>query len=143
MACSRGYECAIIRKALDWKDFSDSRPPEIVSGVIPSNRKAYKAADIWMLGKVIGLSSNGQRNIYEGLEKMMMRKNPENRPTIDEVMVVINDLQRYKKGLIELSFYIKRSPWDIYKAAKKTSELLNISFEKAINTCCMQKDFKV
>ena len=136
MACSRGYLCWIVQYGLSWTKFGDSRPPEIVNETIKPSIKAYKAADIWMLGKLIEFSSTGQKDLYELLVEMMTRKNPEERPTIDEAIEQIYELQTYKKELIKTALKRGETSSDIWFAVKISSIRHKITFKESIEACC-------
>ncbi len=151
LACFEAYKCEIVRKGRDWTAHTDLRPPEIVNGTIkpisrhglvkikgvwekyqPSLIEAYKAADIWMLGKLIEFSSRGQRKLYRGIVEIMTRKNPNHRYNIKSVVNSINELQTYKKELTKLARLNKTSPSNVWFDTRQIAKKRKISFRKAI-----------
>ena len=136
LACFGDHSCETLRRKKNWKKHEGSRPPEIVGGTIKPTIRAYKAADIWMLGKLIDFSSRGQDDLYGGLVNMMTYKNPTKRPDIYGVIKIIDQLQTYKKELIDLALSNGSSPFNIWVAVYETSYEHKISFKEALQICC-------
>jgi len=120
-----------VTKTTNFGGFEKLRPPEMVNKSIESTIGAYKRADIWMLGRLIErtLRKNPDlQELYQGLIKRMVSKDPTERPTIGEVLATIGEFQKFKKKIGELATSMNRKTWEIHHCAKSTSLVHKVSF---------------
>ncbi len=134
LSCFEGHICGVIQKAINWTPFKGRRPPEIVDNTIKSTIKAYKAADIWMLGVLIKFVSqkNPSKRLYQGLVEKMLSSKPIKRPTIGEVVASVTELQDFKQELVDLASSLKREPWEVHQCAKLAALTHKITFRETM-----------